>query len=135
MIGDIDMSKFNRLYDSMSASSSDIIEQIKTKLYTYAGVDTWKEFVDEQEIGDCQFIVASIIHDFPDVIKVFGHIKLDDPVYSIDEDRDIDEITHHWVEIDGKQYDFSKGTLKYYIELNDIYNPDINVEHDIYESL
>ena len=37
-------------------------------------------------------------------------------------------MTHHWVEIDGIPYDFSKGTLKDYIDFFDIYSVEIDDE-------
>jgi hypothetical protein len=85
----------------------------------------WKKFVDKQENGDCQSIVSSIIHEFPEVTKVFGEIEVDEPYYDEDGDEQI-LMTHHWVEIDGEIYDFSKGTLKNYIDFYDIYDPEVD---------
>jgi hypothetical protein len=82
----------------------------------------WKHFVDNQENGDCQGIVASIINGFGgSVKKVFGEIKVDDP-YTDEWGEDQTLMTHHWIEIDGKIYDFSKGTLSDYIQWGDIYD-------------
>lgn len=88
----------------------------------------WKDFVNNQEIGDCQGIVSSIIFDFRDrVKKVFGEIEVDEPY--IDEwGNEQTLMTHHWIEIDGKTYDFSKGTLQNYIQWYDMY--DVNVYGD-----
>ena len=35
-------------------------------------------------------------------------------------------MTHHWVEINGEPYDFSKGTLKDYIDWVDMYDPKVD---------
>jgi hypothetical protein len=37
-------------------------------------------------------------------------------------------MTHHWITINDKIYDFSKGTLRDYITWDDVY--DVNVEGD-----
>lgn len=85
----------------------------------------WKKFVDDQENSDCQGIVSGIIHDFKNVNKVFGEIEVDEPY--IDEYGDEQTLmTHHWITINGKIYDFSKGTLRDYINWDDVY--DVNVD-------
>ena len=87
----------------------------------------WENFVDNQENGDCQDIVSTIIYDFKTVKKVFGEIEIDEPY--IDEDGDEQTLmTHHWITINDKIYDFSKGTLRDYITWDDVY--DVNVEGD-----
>ena len=87
----------------------------------------WEEFVDCQNMGDCQGIVYSIVTKFPQVKKIFGGIKLDEPCVDWDDGSENLEITHHWVEIDGDSYDFSKGTLKGYIDdiEYEMYDPEI----------
>lgn len=87
----------------------------------------WRKFVDDQENGDCQGIVSSIIMDFPQVEKVFGEIEIDNS-YIDEYGEEQTLMTHHWVEIMGKIYDFSKGTLKNYIDFDDIYN--VNTDGD-----
>lgn len=114
-------------------NKSDLIEDIKNFLVEENGDDSWKEFVDHQTMGDCQSIVASIIRQFPQAKKVFGSIKLDEPCidwdasYKASEYVENDEITHHWVEIDGEIYDFSKGTLNGYIDgiEYEMYDPEV----------
>jgi hypothetical protein len=101
---------------------NNIIDQIKGMLVEEHGEESWEDFVDNQEIGNCQFISSSIAQDFLNVKRVFGEIEVDEPY--IDEHGDEQNlVTHHWVEIDGRYYDFSKGTLKDYIEWDDMYNP------------
>jgi len=39
----------------------------------------WEEYVDKQEIGDCQTIVSFITRSFPEAEKVFGEIEVDEP--------------------------------------------------------
>lgn len=97
--------------------------------------EAWKEFVDSQELGDCQSIVSTIgMMELNGVEAVFGEIEVDNPSYEEDTeyDEEIDdevqvekevfEFAHHWVTIDGKIYEFSKGTLKDYIDWEDIYS-------------
>jgi hypothetical protein len=87
----------------------------------------WKNFVDNQENGDCQGIVYGIIYNFKNVKKVFGEIEVDEPY--IDEYGDEQTLmTHHWITINGKIYDFSKGTLSDYINWDDVY--DVNTDGD-----
>jgi hypothetical protein len=108
--------------------SEDIIENIKTYLINDNEYDTWEEFVDSQQMGDCQGIVASIIYEFPQAEKVFGGIELDEPMYDWDnEGQEEYNITHHWVIINGSIYDFSKGTLRGYVEMDDyeLYEPEV----------
>lgn len=104
-----------------------MIEEIKNFLVEDYGENSWKDFVDHQKMGDCQGIVASIIREFPQAKKVFGGIKLDEPCVDWDDGSANDEVTHHWVEIYGDIYDFSKGTLKGYIDgiEDDMYEPDV----------
>ncbi len=76
----------------------------------------WQVFVDNQELGECQSIVADISANFPVCKKVFGEIEIDNPYY----DEEGEE--QSYMTIDGIIYDFSKGTLKDYINFdNDEY--------------
>lgn len=104
--------------------NENIINDIKNKLISDDNfmMDSYEQFIDDQTIGDCQTIVSFIKHDFPQVEKVFGEIEVDEPY--IDENGNEQTLmTHHWVEIDGKIYDFSKGTLTQYIDWCDKYDP------------
>jgi len=87
----------------------------------------WENFVDNQENGDCQGIVSNIITDFKSVKKVFGEIEVDEP-YTDEYGDEQTLMTHHWVTINDKIYDFSKGTLSDYINWDDVY--DVNVDDD-----
>ena len=122
-------------------NSEELIQQIKKSLIMETLVDeeefnelydgdldlAWKSFVDTQENGDCQGIVSTIIYEFKTVKKVFGEIEVDEPY--IDEYGDEQTLmTHHWITINDKIYDFSKGTLRDYITWDDVY--DVNVEGD-----
>ena len=104
---------------------TDLIEQVKYSLYEYEGYTSWKEFVDNQSLGDCQMIVSSIVNDFLQFKKHFGHIHTDEPYYSQENDEVIDVMTHHWVSLNGIPYEFSKGTLKNYIYFNDLYSVEV----------
>lgn len=100
-----------------------MIQQIKDYLIAESGCESWEEFIDSQEMGDCQGIVADIIRQFPSAHKVFGEIEVDNPSY-IDNGEDWEEnyrFTHHWIEVDGEVLEFSKGTLQGNIDWSDVY--------------
>ena len=122
-------------------NTGELIQQIKKSLIIETVVDdeefnelyngdwdlAWRKFVDNQENGDCQGIVSGIIYNFKNVNKVFGEIEVDEPY--IDEYGDEQTLmTHHWITINGKIYDFSKGTLSDYINWDDMY--DVNTDGD-----
>ena len=93
--------------------------------------NVWIEYVDGQDIGDCQGIVSDIVRKFPICKKVFGEIKIEEPY--IDEDGEEQYLmTHHWITINDIIYEFSKGTLQNYISFDDLYS--VNCEDEsIYE--
>ncbi len=114
------INKFNRISEQFIND----IEKIKHYLYTSEDFENYNQFVDGQSIGDCQTIVADIKRNFPNITEVFGEIGIDDTY--VDEYGDEQNlITHHWIEINGTPYDFSKGTLKHYIVFDSMYDPEI----------
>lgn len=121
----------NEEYKKSFANSEEIAEFIKSELLILADdedIDTWEKFVDNQEIGDCQNIVSDIEriankNNLP-VEHQFGEIEIDEPYYNAMEDEEIDRFTHHWVTINGEIFEFSKGTLKNFIDWSDIYDTD-----------
>jgi hypothetical protein len=129
-------------FSNGESNQDKLINDIKKSLTNHFDFDTWEDFVDSQNMGDCQLIVSLISNEFGErgVNKVFGEITVDNPSYQWDEiwDNDLEEyreesvenynFTHHWIEIDGIIYDFSKGTLKDYIDWDDIYDPYIESE-------
>jgi len=116
--------KMQLIYENLGNSSLDL-ENIKQQVAEYNGSDTWEEFIDNQEIGECQFI-ASVLKDFG-FDSVFGEIEIDDEY--IDEDGDPQNlVTHHWSQIGDVIYDFSKGTLKDHIEWGDLYGVEVDGE-------
>jgi hypothetical protein len=132
---------FNQFLNENVQNTEDLIQQIKKSLIMGTLVDedefnelyngdwdlAWRKFVDNQENGDCQGIVSGIIYNFKNVNKVFGEIEVDEPY--IDEYGDEQTLmTHHWITINGKIYDFSKGTLSDYINWDDVY--DVNTDGD-----
>jgi hypothetical protein len=86
-------------------------QKAKKEIEKYTG-ENWKRFVDEQEMGDCQWIVALVNHDFPNTKKVFGHVRADNGKL----------MAHHWIEVNGKIFEFSKGSLKEHILWDDLYS-------------
>lgn len=111
-----------------------VIEQIKSLLVELHGCESWQEFVDSQEIGNCQFIASAIADDFPQATRVFGEIEVDYP--STDEDGEENyRFAHHWIEVEGQILDFSKGTLKDYIDWEDLYAVEPNEELRRYKGI
>jgi hypothetical protein len=106
--------------------NSSKIEKIKNFLIDYFGNDDWHDFVDSQEIGDCQAIASIISHQFSFAKKIFGEIEIDN--FYFDDNGDSQNlVTHYWLEIDDVWYNSSKGTLSGYIEFDSIYDPEIQV--------
>lgn len=119
-----------------------LVEEIQQYLIRFFDHNSWEEFIDNQDMGDCQLIVSIIVREFENrnVKKVFGEIEVDEPAiyYEEEYDENLDDyievkkanfkFTHHWVEINEKIYDFSKGTLKDNITWDDLYDVSIDYE-------
>jgi hypothetical protein len=127
--------RFKTFENSNNISTEEIISLIQKHIVEenyeneYTLDEGWHKFIDNQEMGDCQGIVSGIImfaknNAWSDRVKKhFGHITTDEP--SIDEDGEENyEFTHHWVTIDDKIVEFSKGTLRDYIEWDNLYDID-----------
>ena len=113
---------------------NELIEKIKVHLYTLEDYNSWNEFVDRQEQGNCQTIVAEIIRMFPQAKKVFGEIERDVPYKDENGEEQILQ-THHWIVVNNIYLDFSKGTLKNVIEFVDLYKPDLKNDEWRYHKL
>lgn len=118
----------NEEYQKSFADSDSIAEFIKSELIRINDCDDWEEFVDNQNMGDCQLICSDIDritsqHNLP-VEHHFGEIEIDEPFYNAMEDEYIDKFTHHWISINNNIYEFSKGTIKDYINWSDLYSVD-----------
>lgn len=113
-----------------------LVSRIIKYLTDEEGNDTWEETVEQQELGGCQPIANDLERKFKKegVKSVFGEIDTDEPYYSAEEDEERDTITHHWVTIKGKPYDFAKNTLKDYVEFDDVYDPEIE-DYSIYHRI
>ena len=151
----LEFSIFKNKNDITVNKTENIIKKIQSKLMDDNNYNTWQEFVDNQESGDCQGIVLTIQDmNINEVKTFFGEIKVidgiwdeDQKIYLYDEnDYDDDEddaydtisedehqhdttgkiMTHHWVTINGVICEFSKGTLKKYIDWQDLYNVDMD---------
>lgn len=97
------------------------IHLIKNNLLEDGEYDSWEDFVNDQSLGDCQYITNLIEKlNLPGVVHCIGEIELDEPYYSIESDSMEIKMVHHWVKINGTIFDFSKGTLKYYLEDQDL---------------
>jgi len=105
----------------------DLINDIKLYLYSYGDYSSWNEFVDHQELGECQSIVSGIIWKFPLARKVFSSIEGDKSYVDEDGKEQILQ-THHWITINNIPLDFSKGTLRDYIDFENLY--DVHLGND-----
>ena len=106
----------------------DVIKMIKEDLTDYDDV-TWEQFVDNQELGECQSIVSSIERmNITGVESHFGEIEIVN--FPTDEDYYGKIMTHHWITFLGEVFEFSKGTLSNYIDWNDLYDVDDEGEVD-----
>lgn len=119
----------NEKYKETFTQTENIVDFLKSELIDFYGHDNWKSFVDKQNMGDCQLIVNHIgdiaEHNNLDVEVHFGEIELDEEFHNVYENEYIDRFAHHWVTINGEIYEFSKGSLKDYIDWKDLYSVDI----------
>lgn len=51
-----------------------------------------------------------------------------DTEYLDEEGEEQNIMTHHWVTIDGKLFDFTKGTLIDYINWDDVYDTSVGTD-------
>ena len=70
-------------------------------------------------------IAHSVAHDLPQFRHVFGEIEVEP--YRDDDGEEQYRMVHHWVTLDGRIYDFAKGTLRGRIEGEDPdpYDPEV----------
>ena len=113
--------KFKEYY-LLKENDHNLIERVKNYLIESRGSDGWKNFVDGQELGDCQFIAKWVSEEFPEIKHVFGHILLDKNIYIQEDDEETDQLTHHWNEYRGEIVEFSKGTLQHVIKFENLYS-------------
>lgn len=108
----------------IAALSDPRLQQITTRLVEKNDHASWRSFADSQSLGDCQEIVSEIrSFGIPGVEGVFGEIRTDDPY--VDEYGEEQEwMTHHWVTVDGRIAEFSKGSLRDHVAWDDPYDPD-----------
>jgi hypothetical protein len=108
------------------------LEYIKNHIIEYEGYDTWEEFINNQELGECQYI-CSDLNKFG-LRRVFGEIELDDGYIDSNGNPQI-LATHHWL-LDGDRIlDFSKGTLKDYINWDDLYAIEVDGDEWRYNTI
>lgn len=123
------MKKINEIF-----GYDDIDAKIKKFLIIKNDFDDWEEFIDSQSTGESKSIIDTIVKNFPQVKKILGYIEVDHNYY--DEGGDEQNIMiHYWVEINGEYFDYAKGTLKNYINWDDIYDYDISKEEWRYNKL
>ncbi len=93
--------------------------------------NNWEEFVDNQKLGDSY----SIVYKLEEICKnndltvdiCFGELEIENEYYNNNNNEYIDRFAHHWVEMNGRIIDFSKGTVKEYIQWNNLYSVESEV--------
>lgn len=118
----------NKKYNENLTQKNNVIEFLKSEIINWYDYNNWNDFVDDQKLGDCQMIV-NFLSDLSDKFNLpiephFGEIKIDEEYYNVHEDEYIDKFTHHWITIENEIYEFSKGTLKDFIEWDNLYDLD-----------
>lgn len=115
----------------------DLINRIKQYMIDENGEDSWEDVVNHQSLSECQYIADSLDMKFHNegVRKVFGEIETDEP-YTDAEGEEQNKMTHHWIMINNIPYDFSKGTLRDYINMDkeELYDPEI-YDYSIYTEI
>jgi hypothetical protein len=110
------------------------IKLIIDELLKEEGYKKWIDFLEDQSLGDCQYIISSVSKIIKDnklkgFKSVFGEIEILD--YAHDE-NDLGKImTHHWILLENEILDFSKGTLSDFIDSPDfesIYGDDMALD-------
>jgi len=132
----------------MDKSTKELINEVKTILvYDYFGENdvkesylnnielAWRDFIDNQVIGDSQYI-CTLIDNLEGIQHFYGEIEVDYPSYEESDEYDVDVddyietkkenyfFEHHWITINDEIFEFSKGTLKDYIDWDDLYSID-----------
>jgi len=118
----------NEQYKESLTGTDNIVDFLKSEIIRYEGYDTWEKFIDNQELAQC----IPIAHYLEDIGKEynlpikchFGEINIDEKFYNNNEDEYIDKLSHHWVTINNEIFEFSKGTLKDYIQFSNLYDVD-----------
>lgn len=120
----------NEKYQESLTGTNNIIEFLKTEIINQYGYKNWEEFVKDQKLGETQ----SIIYKLEDIGKLnklpvkvhYGEIDIDKEYYNTNENENIKKLPHHWLTINDKIFEFSKGSLKQYIEYKELYgvNPE-----------
>ncbi len=115
----------------MTEAQKALVERVKDELSS-EDERTWQEFVNHQELGQCQVIAATIAAAHPEFTAVVGEVETDQP-YQDEDGEEQTLVLHHWVELDGVPLDFAKGTLRGFREDPDPYDPEIS-EPDAYHT-
>jgi hypothetical protein len=113
------MKKFESYIKEQNESIECVINKIKVEFMNDNDCG-WEHFVDNQKMGDCQSIVSSIMYyNIPGIEKHFGEIEVN---FATEVEYEGKIMTHHWVTYKGKVLEFSKGTLKEYVDWSDKYS-------------
>lgn len=90
--------------------------ELKSRIMKHNDVESWDDFINDQQMGDCQGISTTVssLFGYPHVVGYF-HFPSKVTVYDREEGRsyETNKIIHHWNLLpDGRFVDFSKGTLR-----------------------
>src|SRR3990172_7909785 len=112
------MRTFNEfINEKISNDLYDIIDFIEKSLAKEFDEDSFADFVDHQKLRDCQEITEFIMTlKISNIKHVIGEIKVDNPYYDSESNKYSYKMVHHWILFNNIVLDFSKGTLKDFID-------------------
>lgn len=116
----------NEKYKESFTGTDNIIEFLKNEIINSEGYKNWEEFVENQKLGETE----SIVYKLEDISKLnklsvnvhYGEIEIDKEYHNTNENENIKKLPHHWLTINNKIFEFSKGSLKEYIEYKELYD-------------
>lgn len=112
------MKKLTQILNEQNNNQKIIVKKIQDYLIKSYNELNWKSMIDQQSIGECQVFVNWIKDlKLPNVHGFFGNI-----IILESEDYFKKVMTHHWITINNEIYEFSKGTLKEYVNWNNLYD-------------
>jgi len=135
------------IYMCQDSTTKEIVREIMKRLvYNYFTEEdviesyfnnielAWEDFIDDQQLGDCENICdLNLLSDIPNIEVIYGLIEVDYPIYDeileydnesgdyFENESKVYYLPHYWIKVNGDTFEFSKGTLADYIDWDDIY--------------